>query len=227
MRKSSASLLSLFVVALIVFVPYVISPLTVNATTVVCQTDNHTNVDKLPKGSALVLNINWVVINDEDSGLAGYWALDHYVKTLKVWLLPNGTWFGNSTYSGNFITPQGAISPGTNAATEVESGYGTFKGCYAASWSGIFNPSGGPTSGSLGVKNYGGTTADVLKGTYGNGQVGPTSVFDWRTTYFPTNSGFTLWRWGWTYTLNPAFTPPATATTWNNFLSGNSGDIVT
>jgi hypothetical protein len=186
------------------------------------------------------LALSWKVVNDEDSGWAGYWAMDSYVTILQVWLVklsPGvGGYYVLETYKGNFQVPQGALSPGVtgttpNAVPEPASGYGTMVGGYA----GLINPTPGisfswpglPNFAYLGTLNYGGTTSDLLLTT---GQTGDVTPYTWLTTYFgPTatisyGNGGT--EWGWYYTLNSYFQSPTSVNQWCNFGAGNYGDIV-
>lgn len=199
-----------------------------------------------------VLSITWEAVNDEDSGFAGYWALDTYTSTVNVWLLragPNvGYYYWEHTYSGVFQAPQGALSPGETGTTanmvpEPAAGYGAFSGGdwgYISSTLETFTPSTYPTSGNLGAMNYGGTTADLLLGTYGAGQTGATTPYSWYTTYFaPADPSYANLiygddgnAWGFVYTLNTHFqTNPYggsdSVNQWCNFGAGAYGDIVT
>jgi hypothetical protein len=177
-----------------------------------------------PNGT-LILNVHWTVKNDEDSGLSGYWALDYYTTTLKVWQLSNGNFYAEKIYSGFFESPQGAVSPGSLAIVQNTSVYGTIYGGYNETFTGTFNPGTNPTKGSLGIKDYGGTLGDVMKGTYGNGQIGDAHVFDWTSTYF---TGFSAINqvWGWAYLLNAKLRVTGETTNqWCNYFSGTTGDI--
>lgn len=214
-----------------------------------------------------LLSITWTAVNDEDNGFAGFWALDTYTVVLTVWLLksppaassavPSGAlYYFLATFSGNFIVPQGGVSPGgsivgvltgPNAVPEPASGYGTLAAMefgYITNAEG-FAPGVNPVTGSLGTLNYSGTMSDVLKGTLSNGQVGDANAFDWYTTYFsPADPYLTNFffgsangqgletGWGFTYVLNKAFTGSTSADQWCNFgddLAGDTsyGDIVT
>jgi len=199
----------------------------------------------------LVLSLTWKVVNDEDSGFAAYWAMDSYTSYVGVWSLAAGPYRGDyywmHTYTGLFQIPQGALSPGEtggtpNAVVAPTSAFGNFAG---GDWGYILGPPGGetfapgtlPTSGNLGTKNYGGTTADLLLRT---GQTGPTTVYSWYTTYFsPADPSYTNFlyglggnAWGFIYNLNPAFfTNPyggssTSVNQWCNFGAGAFGDIV-
>ena|SRR5215471_734378 len=178
------------------------------------------------KGKLLILSVSWTVKNDEDSGISGFWALDHIKESLKVWTLKNGTFFVLKKYTGTFASPQGAISPGNIAGAENESVGGTIQGGYVAKFTGQFTPGANPTTGSLGVKDYGGTLTDVLKGTYGNGQTGDSRPFDFTTVYFTNVQNFNLDKWGWAYLLNPVYISGTSTNQWCNYFDGNSGDIL-
>jgi len=130
-----------------------------------------------PSGSraASVLSLTWKAVNDEDSGFAGYWALDTYTTTLNVWHLNKGVYKGDyyweQTFSGVFQVPQGANSPGETGVTpnnvsEPASGYGTFLGGEEGfiTPSETFTAGSHPVHGNLGTINYNGTVADLLKG---------------------------------------------------------------
>ena len=146
-----------------------------------------TSPPPIPAGAARVVNIKFTAINDEDSGLNGYWAMDHLVENVQIFLLTNGSWYVQQTYNGQFMTVQGAISPGSASPTaETQASFGTVKGYVSGPFqSGGFSANGHPTTGNLGVVNMGGTTSDILKGTYGDGQTGGTnSSYFWYQFYF-------------------------------------------
>jgi hypothetical protein len=173
------------------------------------------NAGDVPAGSALVLNITMNVVNDEDSGNVGYWALDSYNKHVQVWQVPDGTFYAVVRYIGKWTTFAGARSPGAGI-TEGADASGTMEGGYAAT----FNATGfTPASGNIGTINFGGTKADVLLGTYGAGQTGDSSITSWLDTYFTgVGSSFNYVAWGWTYKYKNK--------TWNNFDYGTTGDVV-
>jgi hypothetical protein len=192
-----------------------------------------------PSGTSpsLVLSVAWVVSNDEDSGFSGYWGLDYFTTAVNVWLLSSGphagSYYATKTYQGEFVSIQGVPSPGAGTAQHA-SATGAFKGGYNATLTNVtFNSSGGPLRGSLGHKDYGGKASDVLLGTYGAGQVGDSSVFDWVHQYFiPLNgtslsNDISLNNWGWIYTLSPVQTSGTTTNVWCNFAAGSVGDIST
>jgi hypothetical protein len=188
------------------------------------------------KDAKRILDISYIAKNDEDSGLVGYWGLDHMKEHLQVWKLADGSFYALKAYQGLFVTPQGALSPGIGA-TQGESGFGYIVGGYTATFTGTFTPGTQPTRGSIGTFNYGGTTTDVLKGTYGNGQTGdPIPVpFDFTTSYF-TNSAsapgvdnFLQPHWGWKYSLDDHLRSTGSTNLWCNYNTadgGNSGDII-
>jgi hypothetical protein len=188
------------------------------------------NSSGVPSGSKLVINVNWLVTNDEDSGFCGYWALDNYNHQVQIWQAPDGTFYVVARYQGTFTTFAGAVSPASSppsCTTESTMATGTFEGGYTAVIAGTLNPT--PIyskHGNIGTFDYGGTPADVQKGAYTNGQTGPTSVFSYLAVYFTSVTSFSQPAWGWTYHYQ--------SQTWNNFYycvqSGGStpcpGDIV-
>src|SRR5450759_4286335 len=69
------------------------------------------NSGDVPKGSKLVVNITLSVVNDLDSGICGnYWAVDNYNKQIKVWQVPDGTFYAVVRYAGKFTTIAGQKS---------------------------------------------------------------------------------------------------------------------
>jgi len=164
-----------------------------------------------------VLDISYIVTNDEDSGFVGYWALDTYLKTVQVWQDPNvlTNFYVIATYLGLFQTFKGALSPEAGTL-EPCNGIGVMQGGYFAS----FTATGFTLeSGFVGTYNFGGTKADILLGSYGAGQTGDlTATFSW-TSYFTGYSDFSYINWGWTYYYG--------SQTWVNALSGSYGDIIT
>ncbi len=176
------------------------------------------NAGGVPAGSVLVLNITHKVINDEDSGIVGYWALVSYTKHVQVWEVPDGSCYAVGRYTGKWQTFAGALSPG-DGVIQSKDASGTFQGGYAGTFTGALSPGTQKTKGNIGVKDYGGSKDDVLLGTYGAGQTGPTTVFGFLGAYFPGWSGWNYVNNGWTYHYRNQ--------TWNNFDYGNEGDIVT
>ncbi len=178
------------------------------------------NAGSVPAGSTLVLNVTYKVVNDEDSGNVGYWALDNYNKQLQVWQGPDGvTFYVVGRYAGQWQTFEGALSPGTGIE-ESSDGAGTFAGGYFASftYTGTINPNGLEAYGNIGTFDFGGTSDDVLLGSYGAGQIGPPNAVDVLRLYFPTYTDFNYDSWGWTYRYRNQ--------SWDNFDTGTTGDIV-
>jgi hypothetical protein len=157
------------------------------------------NSGAVPNGSKLVLNITLNVVNDLDSGICGnYWAVDNYNKQIKVWQVPDGTFYAVVRYAGKFTTIQGQQSPGDCTLTEGSVASGTFEGGYVATFTGTLIA---PAFGNIGTVDYN----DPLH-------------FDWTTAYFTGFAAFDQTQWGWTYHYK--------SQTWNNFDSGTSGNIV-
>jgi len=176
------------------------------------------NAGGVPDGSTLILNINYKVANDEDSGNVGYWALDNYNKHVQVWQAPDGTFYAVARYDGNWNTFAGALSPGVGTLQSKDAS-GTFQGGYVATFTGTFSPRTQKTNGNIGTFDFGGTKADILLGTYGAGQTGSSSTFSYLSAYFTGVTGFNEFNWGWTYHYK--------SQSWNNFYYGTTGDIVT
>jgi hypothetical protein len=178
------------------------------------------NSSGVPAGSTLIMNVTYSVTNDEDSGDFGYWALDNFNKQLQVWQGPDKTsYYVVARYTGSFTTFAGALSPGAGAPVSKDA-TGQFEGGYVATFTftGAFNPGGFKTNGNIGTYDFGGTKADVLLQTYGNTQQGSPHTLDVLSLYFPGYASFNQTSWGWTYHYR--------SQSWNNFSTGNSGDIV-
>ena len=137
------------------------------------------------------------------------------------------------TYTGSIVAIQSVPSPG-NGVIETSSAFGAFTGGYTATLTNAaFNSSGGPLSGSPGHMDYGGKASAVFLGTYGAGQVGDTSAFDWVAKPFIPLSGSTLssdfgfTNWGWIYILSNIQRSGTTTNVWCNFAAASAGDIST
>ncbi|MDG6909583.1 MAG: hypothetical protein JRN06_13140 [Nitrososphaerota archaeon] len=161
-----------------------------------------------------VLNLSYHVTNDEDSGMVGYWALDHYSKNIQVWSTGGDTYCALITYEGGWQTFAGALSP-QNGVTENRSAAGNFNGFLEFTFTAT---SASPFSGNLPNKNYGGTMSDILLGTYGAGQTGPTNVFHWTSIYFTGFGNEVVTNWGYYYYMGNTLA-------WTNAASGSSGDV--
>jgi hypothetical protein len=173
----------------------------------------------VPKGSKLILDISLKVTNDEDSGNFSYWALDNYSKKVQVWKVPDGSFYAVVRYDGKWQTFASALSPGAGKI-EAKDASGTFAGGYVATFNGTFAPT-LKTKGFIGSFDFGGTKADILLGTYGAGQTGPTTPFSYLSAYFTGVTNFAQPHWGWTYQYKKQ--------AWYNYATGDggtSGDIV-
>jgi len=119
-----------------------------------------------PPGSLLVMNATEGFVNVEDSGNVGYWALENGPASVKVWLTPDGSFYGIWMVVGRFTTFAGVPSPNCNASgSPLEKGTGT--GIYHGWLAFAFTADGyTPKFGRLGVFDAGGTKDDLLLGTY-------------------------------------------------------------
>lgn len=152
-----------------------------------------------------VLNINFKVVKDADSGVAGnVWAFDNYNKNVKAWDQGDGTFCAIVKYEGQFVTNSGA-SP-QNTGTLGAGVKGTFEGGYQANFDGTFNPT-MKTTGNIGSYNYNCDTNYNCPG-----------IFDWVSTYFSGNSTFSQPYWAWNYHAG-------NNGSWVNASTGNMGDI--
>ncbi|CUR51829.1 exported protein of unknown function [Nitrosotalea devaniterrae] len=179
------------------------------------------------KGAKQILDISYIAQNDEDSGIGGYWALDHFKEHLKVWQLANGTFYALKSYDGIFVTPAGGLDPGTGTHLQNESSFGEITGGYVSTMVGTFTPGANPTNGNIGTFNYGGTMTDILHNTYGS-QTGAPDAYDWTSAYFSNTGNFNEIHWGWSYKLDPEFQSSTSANQWCNYNvadGGNSGNI--
>jgi hypothetical protein len=193
----------------------------------------------------LVLHVSWTAINDEDSGLFGYWALDSYKVNLYVWDLRAGGGAGGvapgtfeyiQLFSGVFESPQGAGSPQYNTnqtATQV----GTMSGALEGYFNGTTSYGNGELISNIGTINYNGTTQDLLNRTYGS-QIADKTAFVWTSdtapgasaTYFNINggsSGVSTTEWGFIYNSKSTYSYDANATQWCNMDIEDVGDIST
>lgn len=193
-----------------------------------------------------IIDVQYTILNDEDSGNHGYWALDNYQKAIIVWQgnadhihnfcalvqylgSGSGGWFG-PTYG--FQTYAGALSPGFGA-TELKDGSGSFYGSRVATFTGTFLDAGSlqVRTGTFGPVDFKGTKADIIAGTPG-AQFNATS---WLTYYFTGVGGsYSDIAWSWVYTYNPPTswwgTPSSTTNygrMWVDSNSGIYGDIIT
>jgi hypothetical protein len=183
------------------------------------------NIIAFPDHARMVMSISYNVVNDEDSGFVGYWALDNYSKTVTVWQESNGIYYAVAYYTGTWTTFAGALSP-ESGALEASGGTGSFSGGYVMTITGKLN-SNLRLHGFIGTFNFGGTQKDILLGSYGKGQTGSTTAYDWVSAYFGSGAITTMPYWGWTYTYPGNSGPHSSNTqTWINSYYGSSGDIV-
>ena len=177
----------------------------------------------------LVVNSSYTVRNDEDTGFTGYWALDNYVKNLKIWQTGPITYTVNAIYTGTWCTFAGAQSP-QSGSTEPKDGCGMLNGGYDAQLVtyASFN-SLAINNGNIGTFNYGGSKADIVKDTYSNQAGNLNSSFDWINYYFSGanehnftyNNNGNAWSWTYANSTYPGWD------SWVNAGSGSSGDITT
>ena len=180
------------------------------------QDAHFTNNGWVPEGSKLVLNIVHKVINDEDSGIFGYWALDSYNRHIQVWQDPTDAtkFYAVARYNGKWVTFAGASSPGAGAV-QSKGALGAFHGGYLATFTATMaSDPAYKQFGNIGTFDYRGTEAAVISGILS----ATFAPFSWLDTYFPGYTNFNEFAWGWTYQYR--------SQTWNNFATGNTGDIV-
>jgi hypothetical protein len=186
-----------------------------------------------------IINVQYTVINDEDSGNHGYWALDNYLKSVIVWQ-------GNADHTHNFCalvqyfgsgstgfwwwqvnfgfqTFAGAKSPGFGV-TEAKDGAGNFYGSRVATFkASLLTTPLEVKTGSFGTVDFKGTKADIIAGEPG-AQFNATS---WLTYYFHDVAHYNdvAWSWVYTYTGNPAY--GYYGQLWVDSSDATFGDILT
>ena len=153
----------------------------------------------------LVINVSETVMNDVDSGFAGNWAFDDFVRQIQVVQIAPNTFCATVRYEGLFTTSDGPSPAGTST---VSAGVrGTFQGGYISTvFSGTLR-SGVQARGNLGTIDY---QCDLAGNCPGS--------IDWTTEYFDNVSGWGLAWWGWIYQAG-------NNGTWVNAITGSSGDI--
>ena len=77
-----------------------------------------------------VVNVTQRIVNDADSGLAGFWAFDVYTRRIQVWQTATDTFCAIVSYDGTFTTVAG-FSP-QNTGTVAAGIQGNFRGGYLA-----------------------------------------------------------------------------------------------
>lgn len=161
-----------------------------------------------------IINVEEKVKNDVDSGMVANWAIDNYVRHIKVWQVSNtddqtSSFCALVSYEGKFNAVKGQTGPGGTGVIgkdvdgEMEGGYrATFTGALLSSplW---------PTHGSAGTVNYG---CNIT---------GTTCIYvSWTEKYFGSSVGsFDQPWWGWIYKAEHHGT-------WINAISGSLGNIL-
>jgi hypothetical protein len=137
-------------------------------------------------GSVVVVDPVAYVTNDVDSGFYSYWAIDNYTMSFEMWQEPNGTFYFVQTYLGTATTYAGVVSPGAEATEggAIGSAYVAYFSGYISGWvTGTFSPS-VPTSGFLGIYNFGGSESNLGTSTaHYSGTPAPDAV-NWPNLYF-------------------------------------------
>lgn len=156
-----------------------------------------------------VINVTEKVKNDVDSGFAGNWAIDNYIRHIKVWSVGENSWCATVAYNGEFDAVQGQAGPagtgviGNDVDGEMHGGYrATFTGTLKSSplW---------PTHGSVGTVDYG---CDITGATC--------SYVSWTGQYFDGVGSFDQPWWGWIYNAEHRHG------TWINAVTGSLGNIL-
>ena len=160
-----------------------------------------------------VINVTEKVKNYVDSGTAGNWAIDNYMRHIQVWQVSTNSdnipsFCALVTYDGEFDAVAGQTGPGGTGVigNDVD---GDMEGGYRATFTGTLKSSPlWPTHGSVGTVDYGcnitGTTC---------------SYVSWTGQYFDGVSSFAQPWWGWIYEADEHGT-------WINAITGNSGNIL-
>jgi hypothetical protein len=188
----------------------------------------------------LVLHVSWTALNDEDSGIFGYWALDSYKVNLYVWDLRAGPLAGSYEYiqlfSGTFESPLGAGSPQLNS-TQNATQVGSMSGALEGYFNGTTSFGSGELISDIGTINYNGTTQDLLNRSYSS-QVGDLSAFTWTSDVAPGasalyfniiggNGGVSTTEWGFVYNSKSTYSYDSASTQWCNMDIEDVGDIST
>jgi hypothetical protein len=160
---------------------------------------------------ALVVNVNYTLINDFDSGVAGNaWANDTINRHLQIRQDGNSsstTFCAMIDDTGSFVTfagisPAGTATVSAGIAGRIMGGYTTTLFTGALSSSPAYK-----THGNLGTFDLQCTDANTCPGAH------PSYL-----SYFTSTSGNSLANWSWSYHT-------AQNGNWLNADTGNSGDI--
>ncbi len=127
----------------------------------------------VPPGAVSVEDIAYTMLNCNDGGNVGIWALDDGVCHVQVWCVSRGHFYAAVTESGIWTTFAGALSPG-NGVCEPAGGSGPFFAHFTETFSAAITP-GMQRFGYLGRIDFGETEADVLLGTYDQQSGNPTA----------------------------------------------------
>lgn len=198
-----------------------------------------------------VMNITEKVSNDADSGIADYWALDVYTRTIKVWNIGPDEYCAIETYKTGvgqgFVAVAGQASPGAifNPDGSFQTGgyltgdeYGTISGSLQDVFTAqldVSDPSIWPLNGKVNggtAMNYGCTS--FVPGSYGNygsvscptepAQAGPCGS-TWMGNYFTNFASCTQPEWGFKYVGKDSQDKSSTGV-WIDSSAGISGDIL-
>jgi len=173
-----------------------------------------------------ILNVSYRIINSLDSGTGvndfgtNWWAVIDYVLQVQVVQTGANTFCAKVKNQGNFESV-GGNGPGCAEllicglpAGRLEAGViGTFQGGYTENFTGVFNPAGKRTNGSVGTIDQACNPALSSGGCSGAG------VTRWLSDYFTAVSGFDFEEWwGWAYHAG-------NNGSWVNKIDGNQGNI--
>jgi hypothetical protein len=143
----------------------------------------------VPRGAHLVEDIIFRLRNGEDAGNVGYWALDNSIVQVRVWRVPDGTFYALfQVTDGRWTTYVGAFSPVVGVPEQAQ-GSGTYGGWWTVTFSGAVIP-GQKMFGYLGTIDFGGTPYDISLGTYAAPQTGNTNSWDPIASYFTSPNNF-------------------------------------
>lgn len=187
----------------------------------------------VPHGSKLVMDIHFMDINGEDSGSVGYWAfLPATREHVKVWQIPDGSFYSIEWMRGTWITyagvPSSNCDPVTGLPVEQAGGSGSVRGWITWTFTGSLIP-GLRTFGWKPTVDEKGSPADVQLGWYDKGQnanIGP--WWFWYTDYFLDADGNPIdpsampdWGSGW-----EVYRYRDQAMIYNTAATGTTGNIV-
>ncbi|MDE1851106.1 MAG: Ig-like domain repeat protein [Candidatus Micrarchaeota archaeon] len=175
---------------------------------------------------ALILYVTAKIANDPDSGNNGYWALDNFTRTIKVYQTGLHSFKASYKDSGYSYTFAGAKSP-LNGVAQPADGIMTMKGYENITFNGAFSPGTNTVSTSgapIGTLDLKGTPANVINSTYYNTHP-PLSTTDYYlNSYFPGFTNRSIPTWSWSYVLLGTTNTAMDSYTFGGF-GGN--DIVT